>query len=76
MVNRQVAQEGPKGLSKSDLALGGTLIQKFGTDGYDVADPPTPFLIVDKKGTIRVSIDADATPADFVTNIRVLLKLK
>jgi hypothetical protein len=31
---------------------------------------------VDKKGWIRVGMDADATPADIVTNVRVLLNLK
>jgi len=35
-----------------------------------------PFWIVDKKGWIRVGMDADATPTDIVTNVRVLLNLK
>ena len=62
-----------QGLSKSDLALAGTLSQEFG-GGYDVGHS-APFWIVDKKGMIHVGMDADATPADLVTNIRVLLKL-
>ena len=63
-----------QGLSKSDLDLAGTLIDKFG-GGYDVGHS-APFWIVDKKGLIRVGMDADATPADLVTNIKALLALK
>jgi cytochrome oxidase Cu insertion factor (SCO1/SenC/PrrC family) len=63
-----------QGLSKSDLALAGTIIQQFG-GGYDVGHS-APFWIVDKKGMIRVGMDADATPADIVTNVRALLKLR
>lgn len=63
-----------QGLSKSDIDLAGTLIDKFG-GGYDVGHS-APFWIVDKKGLIRVGMDADATPADLVTNIRALLSLK
>ena len=63
-----------QGLSKSDLDLAGTLIDKFG-GGYDVGHS-APFWIVDKKGLIRVGMDADATPADLVTNIRALLALR
>lgn len=63
-----------QGLSKSDLDLAGTLIDKFG-GGYDVGHS-APFWIVDKKGLIRVGMDADATPADLVKNIRALLALK
>ena len=47
--------------------------RQFG-GGYDVGHS-APFWIVDKKGMIRVGMDAGATPADLVTNIRVLLKL-
>ena len=61
-------------LSASDLDLAGALSDKFG-GGYDVGHS-APFWIVDKKGLIRVGMDADATPTDLVTNIRVLLKLK
>jgi cytochrome oxidase Cu insertion factor (SCO1/SenC/PrrC family) len=63
-----------QGLSKSDLDLAGTLIDQFG-GGYDVGHS-APFWIVDKRGLIRVGMDADATPADLVTNIRALLALK
>jgi len=63
-----------QGLSSDDLALVGKIVQQFG-GGYDVGHS-APFWIVDKKGMIRVGMDADATPADIVTNMRVLLKLK
>jgi protein SCO1/2 len=68
------SQEPVQGLSKSDLALAGTIIQQFG-GGYDVGHS-APFWIIDKKGMIRISMDADATPADLVTNVRILLKLR
>jgi len=63
-----------QGLSSDDLALVGTIVQQFG-GGYDVGHS-APFWIVDKKGWIRVGMDADATPADIVTNMRGLLNLK
>ena len=63
-----------QGLSASDIDLAGMLSDKFG-GGYDVGHS-APFWIVDKKGLIRVGMDADATPADLVTNIRALLNLK
>lgn len=63
-----------QGLTSDDLALVGQIVQQFG-GGYDVGHS-APFWIVDKKGWIRVGMDADATPADIVTNIRVLQKLK
>ena len=68
------SDEPVQGLSKSDLALADALSEKFG-GGYDVGHS-APFWIVDKKGRVRVGMDADATPADLVTNIEVLLKLK
>ena len=63
-----------QGLSSDDLALVGQIVQQFG-GGYDVGHS-APFWIVDKKGWIRVGMDADATPTDIVTNIRALLKVK
>ena len=63
-----------QGLSKSDLSLADRLSAQFG-GGYDVGHS-APFWIVDKKGLVRVGMDADATPSDLVTNIRVLLKLR
>ena len=63
-----------QGLSSDDLALVGQIVQQFG-GGYDVGHS-APFWIVDKKGWIRVGMDADATPTDIVTNVRVLLNLK
>jgi cytochrome oxidase Cu insertion factor (SCO1/SenC/PrrC family) len=63
-----------QGLTSDDLTLVGQIVQQFG-GGYDVGHS-APFWIVDKKGMIRVGMDADATPADIVTNIRVLLNLK
>ena len=61
-----------QGLSKADVGLAGRLTQAFG-GGYDVGHS-APFWIVDRKGRIRIGMDASATPADIVTNIRVLLK--
>ena len=63
-----------QGLSSDDLSLVGKIVQQFG-GGYDVGHS-APFWIVDKKGWIRVGMDADATPADIATNVRVLLNLK
>ncbi|HUI72156.1 MAG TPA: SCO family protein [Spirochaetia bacterium] len=63
-----------QGLSSDDLTLVGQIVQQFG-GGYDVGHS-APFWIVDKKGMVRVGMDADAAPADVVTNLRVLLKLK
>ena len=61
-----------QGLSKADVDLAGKIAQAFG-GGYDVGHS-APFWIVDKNGKIRIGMDASATPADIVTNIRVLLK--
>jgi cytochrome oxidase Cu insertion factor (SCO1/SenC/PrrC family) len=63
-----------QGLSSDDLTLVGQIVQQFG-GGYDVGHS-APFWIVDKRGWIRVGMDADATPADIVTNVRALLALK
>jgi cytochrome oxidase Cu insertion factor (SCO1/SenC/PrrC family) len=70
----QNSDEPIQGLSHADLSLAGRIGQEFG-GGYDVGHS-APFWIVDKKGMIRVGMDAGATPADIVTNVRVLLKLK
>ena len=61
-----------QGLSEGDLTLAGTIVDKFG-GGYEVGHS-APFWIVDRKGQIRVGMDADATPADLVANIRALLR--
>ena len=61
-----------QGLSKADVDLAGRIAQAFG-GGYDVGHS-APFWIVDKKGRIRIGMDASASPADIVTNVRVLLK--
>jgi len=63
-----------QGLSKADLDLAGQISDQFG-GGYDVGHS-APFWIVDKHGRVQVLMDADATPADIVTNVRVLLKAK
>ena len=63
-----------QGLSKADLDLAGQIGDQFG-GGYDVGHS-APFWIVDKHGRVQVLMDADATPADIVTNVRVLLKAK
>ncbi len=61
------------GLSSSDLGLAGEIVQQFG-GGYDVGHS-APFWFVDKKGKIRVELGGDATPADIVKDVRVLLAL-
>ncbi|HET6485114.1 MAG TPA: SCO family protein, partial [Spirochaetia bacterium] len=69
------AEEEPEptqGLSSSDLDTAGSIIQAFG-GGYDVAHS-APFWIVDKKGMIRLEMDANATPTDIVTNLREMLR--
>jgi cytochrome oxidase Cu insertion factor (SCO1/SenC/PrrC family) len=63
-----------QGLSKSEVSLAERLSAQFG-GGYDVGHS-APFWIVDKKGMVQVGMDADATPADLVTNVRALLKLR
>ena len=63
-----------QGLSKADVNLAERIADSFG-GGYDVGHS-APFWIVDKKGMIRVGMDADATPADIVKNVRVLLALR
>ncbi len=63
------------GLSKSDLALAGDVIKKFGNgEGYDVGDPDSSFWIVDRSGAIRVNLEVSSTPADLVKDIRALLQ--
>jgi len=63
-----------QGLSSDDLSLVGKIVQQFG-GGYDVGHS-APFWIVDRRGWIRVGMDADATPADIVTNVRALVNVK
>jgi cytochrome oxidase Cu insertion factor (SCO1/SenC/PrrC family) len=70
----QEADEPVQGLTHTDLALAGRIAQEFG-GGYDVGHS-APFWIVDKKGMIRIGMDAGATPAGIVTNVRALLKLR
>ena len=62
------------GLSKSDLSLVGQIVQAFG-GGYDVGHS-APFWLVDKRGYVRDVMDGDATPAELVKNVRVLLALR
>ena len=66
--------EPTQGLSDADLSLAGKIIQEF-SGGYDVGHS-APFWIVDTRGMIHVGMDADATPADIVTNVRALLKAR
>jgi cytochrome oxidase Cu insertion factor (SCO1/SenC/PrrC family) len=70
----QEADEPVQGLTRADLALVGKIVQQFG-GGYDVGHS-APFWIVDRRGVIRVGMDAGATPADIVTNVRAVLKLR
>ena len=67
-------EEPIQGLSHDDLALAGAIGQQFG-GGYDVGHS-APFWIVDRRGMIRIGMDAGAPPADIVTNLRALLALK
>jgi protein SCO1/2 len=61
-----------RGLSATDKEeLVGRIINKFG-GGYEVSHD-TPFWIVDKRGILRVSLGADATPADIAFDVRSLL---
>ncbi len=66
-----IARQVSRGLSDADEGLVGSIIEKFG-GGYEVSHD-IPFWIVDKKGMMRVSLDADATPADIASDIRTLL---
>jgi cytochrome oxidase Cu insertion factor (SCO1/SenC/PrrC family) len=63
-----------RGLTNSDLALAGKIINQFG-GGYEVAHS-VPFWIIDKAGRVRASLGADATPLEIVTDIRLLMKSK
>jgi cytochrome oxidase Cu insertion factor (SCO1/SenC/PrrC family) len=63
-----------QGLSKPDVTLAGAIASKFG-GGYEVGHS-APFLLVDTKGMIQIAMDADATPADIVTNLRALLRAR
>jgi cytochrome oxidase Cu insertion factor (SCO1/SenC/PrrC family) len=44
---------------------------RFG-GGYDVSND-IPFWIVDDRGTMRVSLDADATPVEIAADVRALI---
>ena len=63
-----------EGLTPSDLFMAEHIIQQFG-GGYDVGHS-APFWIVDKKGMIRLGLDASATPSDIAADVRLLLTLK
>jgi cytochrome oxidase Cu insertion factor (SCO1/SenC/PrrC family) len=61
-----------RGLSTADTqGLAGRIINQFG-GGYEVSHD-IPFWFVDKRGMMRASLDADATPADIAFNVRSLL---
>ncbi|HUI72975.1 MAG TPA: SCO family protein [Spirochaetia bacterium] len=60
-----------RGLGSEDRALVGKVIEAFG-GGYDVSHD-IPFWIVDKQGRMRVSLDADATPADIASDVKALI---
>ncbi len=62
------------GLSEGDLSLVGDMVQDFG-GGYEVGHS-APFWFVDKRGYLRYAMGGDATPAEIVKNIRVLLALR
>jgi cytochrome oxidase Cu insertion factor (SCO1/SenC/PrrC family) len=61
-----------RGLSRQDREdTVGMLVQQFG-GGYEVGHD-TPFWIVDKAGMLRVSLGADAAPAEIAYDVRALL---
>jgi len=60
-----------RGLGSDDKALVGKIIDAFG-GGYDVSHD-IPFWIMDKKGMMRVSLEADATPAEIASDVKALL---
>ncbi len=60
-----------RGLDSRDKTLVGKIIQTFG-GGYDVSHD-IPFWIVDKQGMMRVSLEADATPADIASDVKALI---
>jgi cytochrome oxidase Cu insertion factor (SCO1/SenC/PrrC family) len=66
-----MAQRVSRGLTDNDNHLIGAVIDRFG-GGYEVSHD-IPFWIVDTKGMMRVSLDADATPAEIASDIRMLL---
>jgi cytochrome oxidase Cu insertion factor (SCO1/SenC/PrrC family) len=68
-----VEGDNPKnGLTAGDLGLAGKLVEQF-SGGYEVAHT-APFWIIDRKGTIRVALDASATPADLVADANAFMK--
>ena len=68
----QEAQKVSRGLGTEDRSLAGTIIERFG-GGYEVSHD-IPFWIVDKRGMMRVTLDADASPADIAHDLRLLLE--
>ena len=60
-----------RGLDDRDKTLVGKIIETFG-GGYDVSHD-IPFWIVDKQGMMRVSLEADATPADIASDVKALI---
>jgi len=65
------AQIRTAGLGAADLAAADGIARRFG-GGYEVSHS-TPFWLVDPRGIIRVSLDSSASPADLVTDVRLLL---
>jgi cytochrome oxidase Cu insertion factor (SCO1/SenC/PrrC family) len=61
-----------QGLSPEGRALAGRLIRQFG-GGYAV-EHTSPFWIIDQRGRMRIVLDAAATPADLLTDIRAMMK--
>ena len=68
----QEAQKVARGLGTEDRSLVGTIIERFG-GGYEVSHD-IPFWIVDKRGMMRVTLDADASPADIANDLRLLIQ--
>jgi cytochrome oxidase Cu insertion factor (SCO1/SenC/PrrC family) len=69
-----MAQQVSRGLTDNGNHLIGSIIDRFG-GGYKVSHD-IPFWIVNTKGKMRVSLEADATPADIAADVRILLAEK
>ncbi len=63
--------EPTQGLSPAEVDMAHHLVDAFG-GGYDVSHS-APFWIIDRKGRIRASMDADALPSAIAGNVRALM---
>ncbi|MGO8693301.1 MAG: SCO family protein [Rectinemataceae bacterium] len=59
-----------KGLGSAEIALVHKMVRDF-AGGYEVSHS-APFWIIDPEGRVRVVLNADALPADIVTDVKAL----